>query len=245
MINFRLDTKGELVVRWPRRDEAIVTMGQTYVAYESSLPAEQRLREPDIALIQDALAQATAAIEASHHGEQKRATAAEQYRQAITEARTLLEEALIHLQSHYIGNLAQLEAWGLDTRAGAHGVAIRKPGTNKDWVNFLLTYVAQEQSLAESDRITNPPLTALENLAQTIQNSLEARRSGRDQREIGIKERAAAVSHLLDLLRAAAVVLVVTRFQSQVTNDLQLWGYEVTARSGSKESAPPQQADSP
>lgn len=239
MINFRLDTKGDLMVRWPRRDEAIITMGQTYVAHENSLPVEQRLREPDIALIQAALTQATAAVEASHHGEQKRAAAAEQYRQAIIEARTLLEEALIHLQSHYISNLAQLEAWGVDTRAGARGVTVRKPSTNKDWVNFLLTYVAREQSLAESDRITDPPLAALETLAQTIQNSLEDRRGGRDQREIGIKERATAVNHLLDLLRVAAAVLIVTRFHSQVMNDLQLWGYEVIARSGSKESGIP------
>jgi hypothetical protein len=36
----------------------------------------------------------------------------------------------------------------------------------------------------------------------------------------------------LDLLQAAAVVLVVTRYGQRVTNDLQQWGYEVVTKAG-------------
>ncbi len=68
MISIKLDANGDFNVRWPNRDSDIITLGQNYVAYESGLPAGQRLREPDLAMVQAALAQAEAAAEVNGSG---------------------------------------------------------------------------------------------------------------------------------------------------------------------------------
>ena len=94
----------------------------------------------------------------------------------------------------------------------------------------LSNYVAQESSLPEEQRISDPPLEQMAALAERVRAGREARTSGQTQREVGVEERSAAVTRLLDLLQIAAVVLVGTRYDGRVTNDLQQWGYTVVAR---------------
>lgn len=70
-------------------------------------------------------------------------------------------------------------------------------------------------------------MTALNN---ALQAAAAARQAGRNQREAAVQTRTAATSRLLDLLQAAAIIIVVTQFNGVVTNDLQHWGYNVIAR---------------
>jgi hypothetical protein len=182
--------------------------------------------------MQAALTAAEVAVQSAAGGETTRATAAEVYRQAIAQARPMLETVILHLKSKYAGNLAQLEAWGLKTTSSTRGVSVRKPTDEQKWADFLLAYVQQEQALPTADRIADPPLDKLIALAQIIQSSRAERTAGRTRREMAVESRSAAATRLLDLLQAAAVVRVVNDYASRVTNDLQQWGYSISARTG-------------
>ena len=65
--------------------------------------------------------------------------------------------------------------------------------------------------------------------------------SGRTQREIGVQNRSAAATRLLDHLQLAAFALVVTRFDGHVVNELQQWGFNIVAKTAPEQPAPPEQ----
>jgi FMN-dependent NADH-azoreductase len=137
---------------------------------------------------------------------------------------------LLQLKAKYAANQAQLEGWGLDTVAGTAGVVVRKPRTEKEWATFLTTYVTQETSLAAANQIANPPLAEMSTLATTLQTADAARKAGSSQRQAAVETRTAAANRLLDLLQAAALIIVVTQFNGVVTNNLQQWGFQVVTR---------------
>ena len=230
MFTVRLDTKGEFEVRWPSTDSEVITLGELYVAYESSQPVEQQLPSPALASVQAALAQAQTAMQAATSGEMARAAASELYHQGMTTARPLLELIINRLKGKYAEHLAQLELWGLNTKQGSRGVSVTKPKNENEWADFLLAYVAREQSLDSDARVINPALEQMSALATTVQANREGRRSNQTQREISIQARVEAVTKLLGLLQAAALVLLTTRFESKVKTDLQAWGYDIALR---------------
>ncbi|MBK9054237.1 MAG: hypothetical protein IPL78_25990 [Chloroflexi bacterium] len=108
----------------------------------------------------------------------------------------------------------------------------------KEWATFLTTYVTQETSLAAANQIANPPLAEMSTLATTLQAADAARKAGSSQRQAAVETRTAAANRLLDLLQAAALILVVTQFNGVVTNNLEQWGFQVVART------PPPNGDS-
>jgi hypothetical protein len=234
MISIRLDSKGDLLVRWPSKDLEILNLSQSYLDYEGNLPVDQQITTPTLSMVQETLEKARVAVDSASDGEASRATAAEIHRQTMSEARPLMEVVLLHLKSKYADNLAQLSAWGLKTKRAKRGISVLKPTSDNKWVNFLQAYVIQESSLPEGERLTDPPLDKLTALVEKVRQSREARDSGKTQREMGVKERSTIVAQLLHLLQVAAIVLVATRYGSKVTNDLQQWGYDVVARGSGK-----------
>jgi hypothetical protein len=238
MLSIKLDANGEFEVRWPQGDDGVVTLATNYIAYESSLPEEQRLPLPALTLVQQKLAQAQAAIDSANRGEADRAAAAEQLRQTLEQARALLTIAVLSLRARYASNLAQLEHWGLQTRTTARGITVRKPDNDSGLIAFMATYIVREQSLSSEERISEPPLASIVTAANTIEQSLTTRRNGTAQRTIGIEVRTAATARLLDLLELAAYALVVTRYDGNVMTALASWGFEVNART-TRSATPP------
>jgi len=177
--SIQLDSTGVWQVRWPKKHALIIALVEAYLAYESNLPPEQRVSAPALSQVQEASDRAKTAVAAAGSGEAIRATAAETYRQTMHQARPLLEIALLRLKGKYATNLAQLENWGLATKEGKRGVSVRKPANQSQSANFLLSYVAQESSRPEEDRIANPPLEQMAALAETVQQSSAARKGGR------------------------------------------------------------------
>ena len=230
MINVRIDANGSYGVRWPSRQGEILGLGAVYAAYESSLPANKQVAAPPLTMIQDSLAAAQSEQATAGSGETSRATSAETYRQTLATAKTQLNLALLQLKAKYAVNQAQLEAWGLDTVAAATGISVRKPRTEREWVNFLSSYVTQETSLDAGSRLTSPTLAEMTALNTALQSADQARKAGKNQREAAVQTRTAVANRLLDLLQAAALVIVVTQFDGVVTNDLQHWGFQVVAR---------------
>lgn len=240
MIGVRIDNNGSYRVRWPThsRQGETLQLGMNYVNYENSLPAHKQVAAPPLALIETALAAAQAEQSAAGSGEVSRATAAETYRQSLDAAKPKLNVALVQLKAKYVGNQAQLEGWGLDTVPSSSGITVRKPRYDKEWASFLAAYVSKETSLAVAEQITNPPLAEMTALNSALQAAAAARQAGRNQREAAVQTRTAATTRLLDLLQAAAIIIVVTQFNGVVTNDLQHWGFQVVARTPVGDSLP-------
>lgn len=232
MFTVRVDCNGTYQVRWPPvyREREVLDLAVAYVAREQSLPEAQRVLSPTLALIEGVLAAAQSEQLIAQHSETARATAAETYRQTFAAAKPKLNVALLQLKARYAANLAQLEAWGLDTVVQGRTISVRKPRTEREWAQFLAQYVAKESSLAAAQQLPEPPLTAMITLNTTLQTADAARKSSQNQREAAVQTRAAIVNRLLDLLQGAALVIVLTQFEGIVTNDLQQWGFQVTAR---------------
>ena len=175
--------------------------------------------------------------------ENLRAASATDYAHAVIEAKGLMKEAVVELKHKYRKNRARLQEWGLITSVGKKvDVVITLPVTPRQWADFLHTYVVKEQGLPEAERIVDPPLARLVELDAIIQNTLALRTTGAGERGIGVKNRLAAVTRLLDLLQAAAVVLVVTRYDGSVTEELTRWGYKVVEKTAPSAAAAEEEA---
>lgn len=229
MIMVKMDSGGSYHLRWPKSQSEIIALGAAYVAYESSLPGNKQLAEPSLADVQAMLAAAQAEHAAANSGETARAVAAENYRQTFLTAKTKLNAVLLQLKVRNLSNLALLEGWGLDTVTGFNGVSVRKPRSDREWVDFLASYVAKETSLDAAARITDPPLTEMTALNDALQAADAERKAGRDQRETAVESRMVMTKKLLTMLQAAAFTFVVARYEGVVTNGLQKWGYDVVA----------------
>lgn len=235
MFSVRIDEDGMYQVRWPSiyREREVLDLAVAYVAREQSLPEAQRVLSPALALIEGVLAAAQSEQLTAKSSETARATAAETYRQTFAAAKPQLNLALLHLKARYAANLAQLEAWGLDTVVQGHTISVRKPRTEREWAQFLAQYVAKESSLAAAQQLPEPPLPDMIALNTTLQTADAARKSSQSQREAAVETRVTIVNRLLDLLQGAALVIVLTQFEGRVTNDLQQWGFQVIARTPS------------
>lgn len=242
MLSLRFDPTSSLTVRWPRSYRNIVALGEAYVAYEGSLPAEEQLQDISLTAVQTALTEAKAAIAAARSGEQGRASAGELVQQTHTALKPLLDKAFLQLKLKHFDQLALLEQWGLDTVMDQDKARVRKPGSQRQRLEFLQAYVAKEASLPPEEQITDPPLAAMQAHLDTLQTSLTERTSGQDQREVHVELRNTAVSKLLNLLKIAAGVRVAITYNGVLTNELQLWGFSVLGRasngSASREEEP-------
>lgn len=230
MLTLKLDTTSSLAVRWPASYRAVVALGEAYIAYEGSLAPEAQLHDIPLTAVQTALTEAKAAIASAQRGEQGRASAVEVVQQTYDALKPLLDKAFLQLKVKYFDHLAQLEQWGLDTVMSRGKVQVRKPKTRRQQLDFLQAYVAQEASLPPAAQISDPPLATMQAHLVTIQTGLTERTSGQDQREVHVEARNTAVSKLLDLLKVVAAVRVAGTFDGTITNELQLWGFQVNGR---------------
>ena len=231
MLTIVLDPTSSLSVRWPKSHRTIVALGEAYVAHEGSLAPEAQLKDVPLTVIQTALDEAKAAMSAALSGEQGRASAGELVQQTFTALEPLLEKAFIQLKAKHFDHLALLEQWGLDTAVSRGKVQVRKPSKNQQQqLAFLQAYVAKEASLPPEEQLSDPPLATMQAHLANLQTNLAERTSGRDQREVNVEVRNTAVARLLTLLKTAAMIRVMATFNGVLTNELQLWGFQVVAR---------------
>ena len=231
MLTVILDPTSSLSVRWPKSPRTIVALGEAYVAYEGSLAPEAQLKDVPLTAVQTALDEARAAVSAARSGEQGRASAGELVQQTFATLGPLLDKAFIQLKARHFDHLALLEQWGLDTVVSRGKVQVRKPSKNQQQqLAFLQAYVAKEASLPPAEQISDPPLATMQAHLNAIQTGLAERTSGRDQREVNVEVRNTAVAQLLTLLKVAAAVRVMATHNGMLTNELQLWGFQVVGR---------------
>ena len=230
MIGARFCVDSDLEVRWPATDEDILTQCQTFVAWEGQQPAPQQLKDISATSISARLAPVLAAMETARTAEVNRTAAAETFKAAYTEARTLLDKCIVHLSSQYIDDLAQVGLWGLETKAGPRGLRVIKPTDQAGWIKFMNSYVAREQTQPGLQPIANSSPSRLAVLAKTINERLQAREAGVTSRRTNVRSRVAGAQELLELLQAACITLIYTRFGGQISPDLANWGYTVVGK---------------
>jgi len=239
MLSTRIDATGRLNIVWPIRDADIIALGKAYTTFEGQESAQARLALPTYAQVLALLEAASAAADSATGSETQRAISATDLANALTEAKVLLIDALKQLKGRYSKNPAQLERYGLPTKIGTRGeVLVTRPATAKDWARFLAAYVTQQAELDEAERLTDPALAKMQALNQIVTQALTDRLSGRNQREVGVQNRSAAATRLLEHLQLAAFALVVTRFDGHVVNELQNWGFNIVAKTTPEEPAP-------
>ena len=227
MIGARFCIDSDLEVRWPRYDEDILALCQTFVDWEGKQPAGQQLKDISYTSISARLTPVLAAVAASREAEVNRTAAAETFKAAYDEARTLLDKCILHLSSKYADDLAQVGRWGLETKVGPRGLKVVKPADQAGWIKFMNSYVAHEQALPAIEQMTAPPLGHLITLSKTINAQRQARDAGVASRRTNIRTRAAGARELLELLQVACLTLIYTRFGGQISPDLANWGYTV------------------
>lgn len=219
---------GDYQVVNPESEAEIVALGERFVAYEQSLPLDERLKLPSADDLAAALKQAQAGHESARAEENRRAVAATAYHTALTQAIPLLKAAIEQLSWLHRENLAQLRDWGLETKTGARGkVLVTKPDRESEWAAFLQSYAAQELSQPEAARLTTPPFDQVQALAQTAQDHQATRTTARSARKLAVETRSTSAGPLFDLLQLAGGLLIVTRFEGRVTNALEAWGFKV------------------
>lgn len=228
----KFDAQSELELRWATTDEAIIKHGATFLAFEEQRPASEQLKDLSPTFFTRLVDGAREAANEAGLGEAERARAAERVRQADEQLRPLMEKVILRLKNRHADNLAELEAHGLKTKAGARGVTVTKPKNTADWRAFCLAYVDSESALPAASQITDPPLSQLTAIAQVLRDNQAARTTQTTRRQISVATRTAAAQTLLDALQAAAAVLIVTRLGGQITYALRDWGYEVVGKTG-------------
>ena len=242
MFSARADVNGPLSCVWPQIDPDIITLGDAYITCEGRVPIGLRLALPAYAQMLALLEAAKSAADTAVSSEAQRAISATDLANAMEQAKRLLDDALKQLKGRYSKNPAQLQVYNLSTKVGARGdVLVSRPTNDKGWARFLNGYATQQAALPEADRISDPPLAQLQQLDQIVSAAQANRVSGRTQREIGVQNRSAAATRLLDHLQLAAFALVVTRFDGHVVNELQQWGFTIEAKTKPDQPATPDQ----
>lgn len=242
MLSAKVDVTGPLSLIWPQHDPAIIKLGQAYTDFEASQPIELRLALPAYVQVMALLEQAQTAADTAASSETQRAVSAADLANALAQAKRLLDDALKQLKGRYSKNPAHLQTYNLSTKVGARGdVLVSRPTTDAGWIKFLDGYVTQQTALPAAERITDPALADIERLNRIISDAAANRVSGRTQREIGVQNRSAAATRLLEHLQLAAFALVVTRFDGHVVNELQQWGFAIEAKTKPDQSATPDQ----
>ena len=231
MFSCKFDATGDYSLVIPASDPTLLTLAAAYITKESTLPADQQVKEPSLATIQALYAQASAGQTSQVGGETSRAQAAEDHRQAIEAAKPKMRDAIKALEVKCSENLAATEAWGLHTRVSGNKVQVLRPKTNTEWEALIVKYVAQEATLPQGDRITKPSFADMEALAKTLTTSRETRDKSTSTRRQGVQTRNTPLTELQDLLQVAAAVLM-SRKNCKVTVDLEAWGFKTKARAG-------------
>lgn len=241
MYSAQVDANGSLKIVWPRYDPGIIALGDAYIAFEGPQSSTARLALPAYDQVLALLEAAKAAAASATSSEAQRAISAADLANAMAKAKEMLDDALKQLKGRYSKNPAQLELYNLSTKVGTRGdVLVARPTNDKGWARFLGGYVAQQAELEAAERISDPPLAELQALNQIIVQAQTNRVSGRTAREVGVQNRSAAATRLLDHLQLAAFALIVTRFDGHVVNELQQWGFNIVGKTAPDQPPAPE-----
>lgn len=228
MFAIRITSSTQLRVAWPTADADIIAQVKRYIAYETTLPANQQLTGLTAAVLQAQLDVVQAADDEAKTAEEARALQANLLAQAVEQAKPKIAQATLTLKAAHFGTEARLEQWGHSTTIGKDGkISVRQPLKPNDIVAFMAQYVTQEASLPADERVTNPTFAEMSALNTTLQTTLQARNAAQARREAAVDQRKRETRKLLYLAQLACGMRIMLTYNGLITNDLERWGIPV------------------
>ncbi|MCB0211738.1 MAG: hypothetical protein KDJ52_20535, partial [Anaerolineae bacterium] len=161
-------------------------------------------------------------------GEAQRAVASDTVTKLEQRSKELVASMLKTLDAAFPDQPAKAQEWGFTTKKETAN--IRTPRNQKERLAVMKRYIAKEESRPEEERFTIPALTKVTNNYQAYQAAVQARASGKYQRQTHINISNALTRELAQYLQLAAGVIVGYDYRLNVSRDLQQWGFKVVER---------------
>ncbi|MCB0193430.1 MAG: hypothetical protein KDJ65_15895 [Anaerolineae bacterium] len=228
MVRVQYDTNSDYSLYFPHPQErdAIVKLGEAFVAYERSRPPEQRT--PYFPLVVDVLQQ----VEANRHiiqdSRSKRAIASESIKQLDRRLADCTRQIWLAVGAACKDATAEAVNWGLSFNQTTQNIILPQGRANR--LTLLKQYIAYETSRDEALRFMKPDLAE----AIRIRDSLEAYQkqyeNGQNSVSIHIADNKILAELLLKHLQSASVHLLAFEFGYKLTRAIQAWGYDVVER---------------
>jgi hypothetical protein len=213
-----------------RKPAKIFTLCNAFLIKEDTLSAGARTAFTED--IRTLLATASEALDLKSGGESQRTLSSEEVKALDKKAVELIKKIHRTMVYEFAESPAEVTAWGFDIKqTGQRAGTILMPVGRDAIVKVLDRYAQTEQGRPAADRYKSPSLTEVTSVVDGLKTGINTRQTGKSQRASGTKQSLETAARLLDLLQAAAVQIVVKRFNGKVTPELGEWGFEVVARS--------------
>lgn len=228
MFRITFDPKSPYTVRFPKMEEraSVLSLAQTFVAYEQSLPTEART--PFTAKLTELLDTALPMHNSRLSSEVQRTVASEAVKRLDAAAKLVCEQIYGQMKVMFPGSPERAQEWGFHVKQTTRRVL--HPRSRQARLALLNRYIAKEESCPEAERFAVPALNEVRRVRDELQANLAARNDGRNQRETSIINSRPLSTELLHYLQAAAVHLLADKYGFSLTPDLRKWGFEVVAR---------------
>ncbi|MCB9077755.1 MAG: hypothetical protein H6631_09205 [Anaerolineaceae bacterium] len=234
-----LDANSPFHAGLPENDQPdkLVTAGETFLTYDSTLPPEQQSPfKDDIAqLLQDCSPQQ----DEFKQSEAQRTIASENLKRFEEQAYRFLQRIHLNLKSYLYETPEEAEEWGFEVKQSTRNIMMP---SKKDRLKVLSRYIAKEESRPEAERFVTPDLAAITEVRDQLQERKKRIHSSHVQRKSSRVARDATLQALKDTLRAAGTVIIVKHLGRVISPELGKWGYEVYERSSRPDNpndAPP------
>jgi hypothetical protein len=213
-----------------RQTAKIFTLCTAFLKKEDSLAASVRtVYTEDIRAL---LTASSDSLDLKSSGESRRTLSSEEVKALDKKSIELIKKIHRTMLYEFAETPAEATQWGFDiSQTGKRAGTILMPDGRAAIVKVLGQYAKTERARLAAERFKQPVLGDVETVVAGLQDNLGTRQTGQSQRTTGTQQTLDTAAKLLDLLQAAAVQIVVKRFNGKVTPELGQWGYEVTARS--------------
>ena len=234
-----LDANSPFHAGLPENDQPdkLPTMGETFLAYDRTLPPEQQ--SPFADDIAELLQACSPQQDEFKQSEAQRTIASENLKRHEEQAYRFLQRIHQNLKSYLYETPEEAEEWGFEVKQSTRNILMP---SKKDRLKVLSRYIAKEESRPEAERFATPDLAAIIAVRDQLQERKKRIRSSHVQRKSSRVARDATLQALRDTLRAAGTVIIVKNLGRVISPELGKWGYEVYERSSrpdNSEVAPP------
>ena len=228
MMTLNYDTKSDYTVHLPNHTKRydIFSSGRTFVTYDQTRPLEEQL--PFTAWIADLLQEAAVCEQQQREGEEQRAVASEEIKEAHQRLRKLVRIMRKTLDAAFPETPTKAKGWGFKVKQSTAKILL--PQTPEEHLNVADAYIVKELSRPEEERFTSPNLTDVIAVRNAVAEKVALRNAGQNQRETAIARANAIAAELYDHLQGAASFLMSFRYKNVITPELQNWGYVVVTR---------------
>ena len=228
MLNLCYDSKSIYNVHLPDQTKRgdIMSTCQTFVTYDQSRPLAEQL--PFTPWIADLLQEAAVCEQQQREGEEQRAVASEEIKEAHQRLRKLVRIMRKTLDAAFPEAPLNAKGWGFSVKQSSAKITL--PQTPKAHLSMVDVYIAKELSRPEEKRFTSPHLNEVIAVRNTVAEKLARRDAGQNQREAAIARANAIAAELYAHLQGAASYLLSFRYKNVITPELQNWGYVVVIR---------------